>query len=218
MKGGSVLNQEPFNEAAASALYSRLLAPDEYVKYRLESRAGGAVCICENFVGSTEEYIPSYYVRQTMRQPNHRNDYQHYLECCSALDAERVEIALSKMIVCDDILGNSDRHWRNFGLCETWKRCATVSRRCSIRAAASGARRRSKACERTILVHDQAVLRRRQPSASVGERLLVVRSGCARRVCRRAFGHPFDNPALVERVDYICCAVQKRIDRIVRML
>ena len=53
VKGGSVLNQEPFNEAAASALYSRLLAPDEYVKYRLESRAGGAVCICENFVGST---------------------------------------------------------------------------------------------------------------------------------------------------------------------
>ena len=70
----------------------------------------------KNFVGSTEEYIPSYYVRQTMRQPNHRNDYQHYLECCSALDAEHVEIALSKMIVCDDILGNSDRHWRNFGL------------------------------------------------------------------------------------------------------
>ena len=29
VKGGSVLNQEPFNEAAASALYSRLLAPDE---------------------------------------------------------------------------------------------------------------------------------------------------------------------------------------------
>lgn len=27
-----------------------------------------------------------------------------------------------------------------------------------------------------------------------------------------------DNPALAERVDYICCAVQKRIDRIVRML
>ena len=97
VKGGSVLNQEPFNEAAASALYSRLLAPDEYVKYRLESRAGGAVCICENFVGSTEEYIPAYYVRQTMRQPNHRNDYQHYLECCSALDAEHVEIALSKI-------------------------------------------------------------------------------------------------------------------------
>ena len=149
MKGGSVLNQEPFNEAAASALYSRLLAPDEYVKYRLESRAGGAVCICENFVGSTEEYIPSYYVRQTMRQPNHRNDYQHYLECCSALDAERVEIALSKMIVCDDILGNSDRHWRNFGLVrdvETLRyRIAPL-----FDTGASGARRRSKACERTI--------------------------------------------------------------------
>ena len=219
VKGGSVLNQEPFNEAAASALYSRLLAPDEYVKYRLESRAGGAVCICENFVGSTEEYIPAYYVRQTMRQPNHRNDYQHYLECCSALDAERVEIALSKMIVCDDILGNSDRHWRNFGLVRDVE---TLRYRIAPLFDTGGSLWCSSTLE-SLRAHDFSFTTKPFYEDANRQLRLVNDYSWFDPAALEGFADELsailsDNPALVERVDYICCAVQKRIDRIVRML
>ena len=219
VKGGSVLNQEPFNEAAASALYSRLLAPDEYVKYRLESRAGGAVCICENFVGSTEEYIPAYYVRQTMRQPNHRNDYQHYLECCSALDAERVEIALSKMIVCDDILGNSDRHWRNFGLVRDVE---TLRYRIAPLFDTGGSLWCSSTLE-SLRAHDFSFTTKPFYEDANRQLRLVNDYSWFDPAALEGFADELsailsDNPALAERVDYICCAVQKRIDRIVRML
>ena len=218
-KGGSDLNQEPLNEAAASALYSRLLAPDEYVKYRLESRAGGAVCICENFVGSTEEYIPAYYVRQTMRQPNHRNDYQHYLECCSALDAERVEIALSKMIVCDDILGNSDRHWRNFGLVRDVE---TLRYRIAPLFDTGGSLWCSSTLE-SLRAHDFSFTTKPFYEDANRQLRLVNDYSWFDPAALEGFADELsailsDNPALVERVDYICCAVQKRIDRIVRML
>ena len=42
--------------------------------------------------------------------------YRHYVECCAALGVEDIETALGKMILCDDIMANTDRHWRNFGL------------------------------------------------------------------------------------------------------
>ena len=116
LKGGTVLGQEPYNEAVATALHVRLLGTGEFVPYLLSSAGGNVVCASECFVRSDEEFIPAYYVRNVMRKPNHRNDYQHYIECCASLGVEDAELALSKMIVCDDIIANTDRHWRNFGL------------------------------------------------------------------------------------------------------
>ena len=183
VKGGSVLNQEPFNEAAASALYSRLLAPDEYVKYRLESRAGGAVCICENFVGSTEEYIPS------------------------------------KMIVCDDILGNSDRHWRNFGLVRDVE---TLRYRIAPLFDTGGSLWCSSTLE-SLRAHDFSFTTKPFYEDANRQLRLVNDYSWFDPAALEGFADELsailsDNPALAERVDYICCAVQKRIDRIVRML
>ncbi|MBX9032789.1 DNA-binding protein [Gordonibacter massiliensis (ex Traore et al. 2017)] len=116
LKAGGRLNQEPYNEAVATALYRRLLPEGEYVPYTLRGAGERAVCACENFVSSTEEYVPAYYVRRLVRHPSPRSDYRRYLDCCANLGVANAEEALAKMIVCDDILGNRDRHWRNFGL------------------------------------------------------------------------------------------------------
>lgn len=116
LKGGSALGQEPYNEVIASNLYQRLLEQNDYVEYQLIGRSQDTVCSCKTFIHSREEYIPAYYVRQIKRKANHHSDYQHYLECCASLGIDEAERALAKMIACDDILGNFDRHWRNFGL------------------------------------------------------------------------------------------------------
>lgn len=47
---------------------------------------------------------------------SHRSEYQHYVDCCHALGIEDVEAELARMIVCDDILANTDRHARNYGI------------------------------------------------------------------------------------------------------
>lgn len=116
IKGGSSLNQEPYNEVVATRLFARLLNDHEFVTYQLGQLNGTTTCESECFIASDEEYIPAYYLRQLLKKPNHRSDFQHYIDCCAYVGVENAELALSKMIVCDDILANSDRHWRNFGL------------------------------------------------------------------------------------------------------
>lgn len=116
VKGGGPLGQEPYNEVVACALYRRLLDPSEYVTYEQVDSPRGALSCCADFVGPGEEFIPAFYVLQIKRKPNHFNEFFHYIDCCASLGVDDVAKLLEKMIVCDDILANHDRHWRNFGL------------------------------------------------------------------------------------------------------
>jgi len=219
LKGGSALNQEPYNEVVATALFTRLLEKDNYVVYTLRQLKGDAVSICENFVSSEEEYIPAYYVRQVLRQANHHSDYQHYLECCVRLGIRNTEEALAKMIVCDNILGNTDRHWRNFGLIrniETLKcRVAPLfDTGSSLWAHATEAQLRAGDMSFTTkpfyedpkrqlrLVHDFSWLDPSALDGFVNEAIQVL----------------VGNPALKERIVYVGAAIQERIDRIVASL
>lgn len=115
-KSGLRNNQEPFNEVVATALHKRLLAKGEYVEYTLDDAAGESACLCENFLTDQEEYVPAVYVMRTLEQNGSTSDFDHYLACCGALGATSARAALERMIVCDDILANSDRHFRNFGI------------------------------------------------------------------------------------------------------
>lgn len=115
-KAGSHLDQEPYNEVVASRLHARLLPSQEYVEYDLAFDEGAPLSVCPIFIGDTEEFIPAQYVVRTKRRQSHHNDYRHYVECCLSLGIETIEDSLARMIVCDDILANTDRHWRNFGI------------------------------------------------------------------------------------------------------
>lgn len=115
-KGSGPLGQEPYNEAVATALYKRLSPPQGFVPYQLKNLNNETVSTCEVFLANDEEYIPAYYVKQQLAQPNHRNDYHHYLECCAHFGVGDAERYLAYMLVCDTIMANHDRHWRNFGL------------------------------------------------------------------------------------------------------
>lgn len=116
LKGGTFLEQEPFNEVIASNLCSRIMDAKDYVPYKLETWNESWVSSCPCFVAPDEEFIPAFYVNELLPRQQHRNEHRHYLECCAALGVEDAEEAVSKMIVCDTIMANTDRHWRNFGL------------------------------------------------------------------------------------------------------
>lgn len=116
LKGGGLLDQEPYSEAVATALHRRLLQPGEFVPYEVVTRGGTTMSSCPSFIGPEEEYVPAHYVCQIMPQAPHRDSFHHYIECCALLGVTDAEAALQKMVVCDDLLANTDRHWRNFGL------------------------------------------------------------------------------------------------------
>ena len=41
--------------------------------------------------------------------------YVHFLEACNSLNIPDAKLQIDKMIVCDYIIANYDRHYRNFG-------------------------------------------------------------------------------------------------------
>ena len=117
LKGGLQTEQEPYNEVVATHLYRRLLDPSNYVSYQIDHLPNGeAISICPDFLTDQEEYIPAFYVMKVKNKAGNHTLYQHYLECCARLKVQGAEEALAKMIVTDDILANTDRHLRNFGL------------------------------------------------------------------------------------------------------
>ena len=126
-KSGGQFAQEPCNEVVASELCRRIVPPEpegraRFVTYKLGEWSGSPgpsgrlACLCANFLTDEEEFVPAHYVRMTRPQEPHHSNYQHYLECCHALGINGAARELSFGIVCDDIMANSDRHWRNFGI------------------------------------------------------------------------------------------------------
>lgn len=112
--GTGTLSQETFNEEIASEL-CRLLKISNYVPYKVEMFGQKPVSICECFIDETTELITANDVISHFL-PNRRiSPYEHYIKCCEGLGCD-VRPALDEMMIVDFIIGNTDRHYRNFGL------------------------------------------------------------------------------------------------------
>lgn len=116
-KGSGSDDQRPCNEVVATKLYERLLLPDDYVPYDLARLGEGLACRCADFLGGREEYIPAIYLRNGMGNTRGASTYDRLCRFAGRLGAneEEVRLRLCSMLVCDSILANTDRHWRNFG-------------------------------------------------------------------------------------------------------
>ena len=132
IKGGNTLNnQEPFNEVIASKLYARLLNPDEYIPYYLIEENGQFYSCCETMVNTSEELVSAYYIDKTLKLKGSDSLYLHYIKACENLGIKSARVSVDKMIVCDYILSNYDRHYRNFGAIRNietlkWERIAPL--------------------------------------------------------------------------------------------
>ena len=117
LKGCRSDDQRPYNEAVATALHRRLLDDADFVSYDIVKTAEGPASRCADFLSAHEEYVPAIYVKNTVGGIRGKSTYDRFCKSAASLclDATSVRSALSKMIICDAILANSDRHWRNFG-------------------------------------------------------------------------------------------------------
>lgn len=116
LKSGGAYGQEPYNEVVATALHRRVLAEDQFVPYTLEGEGATALSCCPEFLADDEEFVPAVYVEKVLEQGSDRNDFEHYLDCCEYLGVQGARMAMERMIVCDDVIANHDRHHRNFGI------------------------------------------------------------------------------------------------------
>ena len=117
-KGCGMDDQRPFNEAVATALHRRLLSEGAFVPYAVEHMFDGPVCLCDDFLNGREEYIPAAYVKDALGNQRGSSTYDRYCRYLGRFGADEsaVRTSMSQMIVCDALLANSDRHWRNFGI------------------------------------------------------------------------------------------------------
>ena len=132
IKSGDTLNnQEPYNEVIATKLYERILKEDEFVPYWLIEEKGIAYSCCETMVSENEELVPAFYIDATKKLRGSESLYDHYINVCCELGIPDARTKVNKMLVCDYILGNYDRHYRNFGAIRNvldlkWKRIAPI--------------------------------------------------------------------------------------------
>lgn len=132
VKSGNTLNnQEPYNEVIATKLYERILNEDEFVPYWLIEENGNVYCCCETMVSENEELVPAFYIDATKKLRGSESLYEHYINVCCEFGIPNVRTKVNKMLVCDYILGNYDRHYRNFGAIRNvldlkWERIAPI--------------------------------------------------------------------------------------------
>lgn len=113
--GSKILNQEPFNEVIATKLYERILNDNEYVKYEIIFNEEKALSLCKNFITKETELVPAWKINEYYDFENGENKYEHYIRCLKNLEIPDANVMVDKMIVCDFILANKDRHFNNFG-------------------------------------------------------------------------------------------------------
>lgn len=112
-------DQQVYNEVVATALFRRVLNPDDYVPYEVARVDGlGVASRCGCFLESFEEYVPMSALVDSEGRRQGETAYDTVIRVCRNLGISEMEAEtrLSKMIVCDGILANTDRHLRNFGL------------------------------------------------------------------------------------------------------
>lgn len=112
--GTGFLSQEVFNETAANAI-CELLGIKKYTGYSAELINNRPVNICECFINENTELITAKDILAHFPANYRISPYEHYITCCKRLGFDPTK-CLDEMIILDFIIGNTDRHYRNFGL------------------------------------------------------------------------------------------------------
>lgn len=123
MKAGSGLfNQEPYNETIATCLYGRLLESEDFVPYTLLRQDRRVYSCCPNMLRDDEELVSAIDLIPRWQSPMRLEEVEGLARRYESLGIRDARRAIDKMLTCDLILANTDRHYRNFGLirdCET---------------------------------------------------------------------------------------------------
>ncbi len=131
IKSGGFLDPEPDAENLASKLYARLLEPGDYVPYELEYAGGRPYSACPCFITKDTELVTMHDLAVRFGTGYPKSAYEAYVSLLEKLGIANARMQIAKMIVCDFLTANADRHDRNLGVvrnAETleWERVAPI--------------------------------------------------------------------------------------------
>ncbi len=116
MKGSTPgSNREPFSELLATKLFERLLEPEEFVSYELAFEGSKPYSLCPDMLSADQELVPANDVVGCYGLHS-AGLYESYVAKISELAGRNLRKSIDKMIVCDYLMANDDRHLFNFGL------------------------------------------------------------------------------------------------------
>lgn len=113
--GSQKFLQEPLSEILATIVMDKIkIIP--FVRYDV-CVYGMRICSkCANFVTENTEFIPAQSIYDTEPRRTDTSQYQHMINRMEAFGVEHPMDFMDKMILCDWIMGNTDRHLGNFGV------------------------------------------------------------------------------------------------------
>ncbi len=112
--GTGTLSQEVFNEQIANKV-CEMLGITDYTNYSAVFINNKPASVCKCFIDENTELITANDILKHFL-PNFRiSPYEHYVKCCERLGYDTTDM-IDEMIAVDYIIGNTDRHYRNFGL------------------------------------------------------------------------------------------------------
>ena len=111
--GSGPFEQEPYNEEIAANIMAKLNI--NHTSYDLTFIKEKPCSLCENFITKDTELVTASRLQSHFKQLNSDSDYNHLLRCCEMIGIGDMKHQLEQMMVIDYIIGNTDRHWSNFG-------------------------------------------------------------------------------------------------------
>ena len=128
IKGYSLpYKQEPFNEEAAS-IVCQYLGIESYIPYTTVIENGKPSSVCKDFITVDTELVTANAL--IMAYPNSDKNtsvFNHYRDICVQSGIKDIDDRLDEMLTLDYLIGNYDRHFRNFGLIRNVETLAYIS-------------------------------------------------------------------------------------------
>ena len=110
--GSGSYQQEPYNEVLATSIMKRLGI--DCAEYKLTLIGDKPYSACKDFVTSETELVTAHNILKSVKKPNNKSVYEHYIDCCKELGITNIQHGLNQMLTLDFIIVNEDRHLNNF--------------------------------------------------------------------------------------------------------
>ena len=107
--------REALNEYVVSSLMKTLLNQDAFVAYALEEGAGGLWSVCDCFTDAVLEFVPMTNILYGDTLGYGEEAYRDIVRFGREHGVPDVVEALDRMMFVDCLIGNTDRHFGNFG-------------------------------------------------------------------------------------------------------
>lgn len=112
--GSKKFQQEPISEVLATLTLQKIRVIP-FVKYDLCVNGMRVCSRCKNFVNANTEFVTAQAIYNLSPRKESMTKYEHLLYMCERFGLQNPADFIDRMLFADMIVGNTDRHFGNFG-------------------------------------------------------------------------------------------------------